>query len=293
MKRITVLLFVVLTFGEALAERWQPVELALHASKCLDGADYKCDTSKIGINGHIAMSTLIDSRAVDGQFGGAFDLGYGLIPFENEVSLVHGGFHILAKYYKQIQDDWFFEGSAGPGLRFLELKSSGDSEFKNETFTWGTKAGLALLYRYDASDHSYIGFSTQHLWQPAAKVEESIGSSDPVEIGDLQMPSQIVFGLVFRGAADMTKSRTSSNSSTESRGGSCTPQMHIADFVSMVKGCCQGAGGTFSFQARDCIIGGGMPGDRNAYLGCMGGGQQICVKDSRGNTGYQPVGVRP
>ncbi len=154
---------------------------------------------------------------------------------------------------------------------------------------------------YDYLDQSFAACSGGRVSFECESSHESDGEPYADSEKVVKMCGEDTSSGARRSAARRSASHRSSNSSSggyysgpamgdcDSRSES---EMHIGDFLEMTRGCCQGAGGVFSLQAADCIIGGRMPGDRQAYFGCMGSRSYICIHDNYGNVGWRVVRAR-
>ena len=94
-----------------------------------------------------------------------------------------------------------------------------------------------------------------------------------VEVGNMAEGRR---GMIDSMIDSLTSSLSSSSSSGSSSSGSSqtvTPQQ----LYKIVKGCCSGAGGTYSPSAQDCV---GVQSNWNAFTSCVGKGK---VKYPNGN----------
>jgi len=89
----------------------------------------------------------------------------------------------------------------------------------------------------------------------------------------------LFFGLAFgvltgmgdsAGSGSSEVSRSSRSSSSGSARSSTRKELNPMKAHYFLKGCCERAGGTYSKQGQDCIVGGMYAGDTSAYESCVG-----------------------
>ena len=84
-------------------------------------------------------------------------------------------------------------------------------------------------------------------------------------------------GLAFGSVDDSTSSSSTSSSSSKSTSSSSGRTVSSEQAYQIIKGCCEGVGGTYSSQGQDCV----MYENQSAYQGCVG---TLKVEFHSGNT---------